>query len=285
LVDIATNGAHGVSLAGTGGTNTGVTIRRTNIHGNTQNGINVAMTSNGSAISVANCDVFDNHANGVVVMGAPSGNATNSVVLDTVEVRQHTGNTAGIGKGIWLNGNDPASSNITATIQNSKVHDNRDVGIQIDETMTGGNITTTRETLTGNDVFNNNLNGGAMTPGGISFPTSSTLTTFNANKIHANGGDQMSFAHEPTGGGNWSINAAGACGTVAAGGQNRIYCYTLPGSIGVRTTAPNAAGAYTLDATQVSWANAAAQSGREFVAGTNTTITATGACTAVACNQ
>jgi hypothetical protein len=72
---------------------------------------------------------------------------------------------------------------------------------------------------------------------------------------------------------------------VTAGQQNKIYCYTLPGSIGLRTTAPNAAGAYTVDATQVSWANAATMPGRDVVAGANTTINSTGACTALACNQ
>ena len=271
-VDIANNGGHGISLAGTGGTNSAVTVRHANIHDNSLNGVNVALTANGSAVTVANSDVYSNHVNGVVVTGAPSATATNSVILDTVEVRLHTGSLAGQGRGIWLNGNDAASDNITATLQGCKVHDNRAVGIQIDEDMPGGHTTTTREILTGNDVHDNNLTGLAMSVGGISFATSSTLSDFQSNKLHHNGGDQIAFTNPPTTGATWDINAPGTCGTAA----NQIYCYTLPGAIGLRATAPNAGAAYTVDAAQVFWSHAPLTAGTDFVQGANTTVTTGG---------
>jgi hypothetical protein len=47
-------------------------------------------------------------------------------VLDNLNIHHHTG--ASGGKGIWLNGNLGTSSNITATINQCQVHDNRDLG-------------------------------------------------------------------------------------------------------------------------------------------------------------
>jgi hypothetical protein len=283
VVDVSTNGAHGISVAGAG-TGAAVTIRRTNSHDNSLNGVNVALAANDSNVTVVGSDVYSNHANGVVVTGAPSSNATNRVLLDDIEVRLHTGTAANTGRGIWLHGNDAASNNITATVQNSRIHDNRDVGILIDEDTTPLQVTTTREDLHGNDIHDNNVNGIAGTVGGISFATSSTLTAFAANKIHHNGRDQIAFASKPTTGTTWDINAPGACSTATTAQQNKIYCYTLPGAIGLRTTAPNAAGAYSVDAAEIGWANDTVNANREYVQGANTMIVrATGPCAAVPC--
>jgi hypothetical protein len=276
LVDVSTNTGHGISLTGAGAASAIVLVQRTNIHDNSLNGINVNLTGNANGVSFLNDTVFANHQHGVVVTGAPATTAA-GITFDTVEVRSHTGANPN-GRGIWLHGNDAGSSNIVATINNSKVHGNRDTGIVIDE----GSGNTTTESLAGNDIFANNQTGAATTVGGISFATSSTLSVFAANQLHSNGGDQIAFVSKPTTGTNWDINAPGACSTAANAQQNKIYCYTLTGAIGLRATAPNPAGAYTIDAGQITWANTTVMAGREFVQGANTTVTTTGPCTPAA---
>jgi hypothetical protein len=281
LVDIGNNGGHGISLTGTGSATTTVTVRRSNIHDNSLNGVNVALSANANAVTIEDSGVYANHLNGVVVTGAPSATATNSVILDNLDVRLHTGNVANAGKGIWLNGNDATSSNITATITACKVHDNRDVGIQIDEDMPAGTVTTTRATLTSNDIYANNSTSVNTVAGGILFPTSSTLTLFTGNKIHSNGKDQIVFASPPTTGTVWDLDS-GSC-TSTATPPNQIYCYGT-NNYGVRTTntLPGNPPDFTVDADHNFWAHSPASNtagNRDYTAGADTTITVANSCT------
>jgi hypothetical protein len=276
LVTIATNGGHGISVTGAGNATATLLVQRATIQNNSLSGINVALTGNANGITFLNSTISGNHQHGVVVTGAPATTAA-GITFDGLEVRSQTG-SAPNGRGIWLHANDVTSNAIVATIKNSKIHGNRDTGIVIDEGFTN----TTTESLTGNDIYENNQTGAGMTVGGLSFATSSTLSAFAANKLHSNGGDQIAFASKPTTGTNWDINAPGACSTAVDAQQNKIYCYTLTGAIGLRATAPNPAGAYTVDAGQITWANTTVTAGREFVQGANTTVTTTGPCTPAA---
>jgi hypothetical protein len=276
VVDIATNGLQGVELAGAGGAGTAINIQRANIHANGQNGLRVALTGTGSSVTAANSGIYQNQHNGVLVVGAPSANATNSLALDNLDIRLHTAVGTGYGRGIWLHGDDADSDDITATINNCKVHDNRDVGIIIDEDGPGGNVTETRASLTGNDVYANNVNT-TSTVGGIWFATASQLTAFTANKIHGNGGDQMGFTAPQRVGGNWDLSP-GACNA----SSNSVYCYSSSG-VGIRVTNVGTSD-YTVDARNVSWAHttpSSAAGSRDFFEGPDTDILVTTPCTAV----
>src|SRR5205814_330256 len=123
MVDISTNGGHGISLIGAGSATATVSVQRVTIQNNSLNGINVDLTGNANGINFLNSIVSGNHEHGVVVTGAPATTAA-GITFDAVEVRSHTG-SAPNGRGYWLHANDAGSSNIVATIKNSKIHDNR----------------------------------------------------------------------------------------------------------------------------------------------------------------
>jgi hypothetical protein len=265
LVDISSSGLHGVTVAGVGGAGASVAIERATIHGNVGSGVLVNLSANNSSVRAANSEIFGNGANGVVVLQAPSSNANNVVLLDTLDVHGHTTVGVNVGVGIWLSG---AAGEVTATLANNKVHDNRDVGVLITQ---GGGVDTTRETLTGNDVFGNNT-GAVRTVGGISFETSSILTSFTANRVHGNRRDQMAILAVRQGGGTWDLNP-GACNAQ----RNFIYCYSSDaGSVGLRLT-----NAGTVDAQNVTWANATPTVGTLDFASMGSTVDVTPACAAM----
>jgi hypothetical protein len=268
-VDISASGSNGVTAVGVGGAGASVAIERALIHGNAGAGLLVDLSADNSSVRAANSEIFANGANGVVVARAPSSNANNVVLLDTLDVHNHTTVGTNLGVGIFLSG---ATGEVTATLTGNRVHDNRDVGILI--TQQGGGVIT-RETLTSNDVFGNNT-GAARSVGGISFETSSTLTAFTANRIHANRRDQIAFSAVRNGPSTWDLNP-GACNAQ----RNFIYCYsTDAGSVGLRAT-----NAGTIDGQNITWANATPATGTNDFAVTNSTLDVTPACAAMTACQ
>jgi hypothetical protein len=211
----------------------------------------------------------------VVVTSAPSSSPTvNAVVLDGLDVHDQPGqpgnaNAANLGHGIWLNGGAAAGAgDITATISNSKVRNNHNSGILIDQ-RTVAVTTTTRETLTGNDVFNNNIDAtDAKNIGGIEFLTPSTLTAFSANKVHSNRRDQIGFLAPQNGAVAWDLRP----GTTCTAAINSIYCYSADAnSVGLRV---NGSAATTVEARNISWANKPPATGtKDFAKAAADTVT------------
>jgi hypothetical protein len=235
-------------------------------------------------VTAINTEIDMNLHNGVLVTSAPSNSGTvNSVTLDKLDVHDQTANGAAVGMGIWLHGDTAGGGDIAATLNECKVHDNRNTGIVIDEDATGGTTTVTRETLTSNDIYNNNTGAVNAAVGGISFATASTLTTFTGNRIHGNRRDQILFQAGQNGGANWDLDPGSCTSTTAP--RNQIYCYEA-GFVGLRTT--NTLGAnppdYTVDADRVTWAHATPSdvaANRDFAQGADTVITRANPCTAM----
>ncbi len=153
---------------------------------------------------------------------------------------------------------------LTAALSNTLVHGNAAAGISF------GGPGKLSESLVGMDVYANDNNVFMATCGGICFVTSSSLSNFDGNSIHGNGGAQVGFSAAPAGGGSWDLRGSGCAGT-----PNRIYCYSgtlIPISVGVATNG-------NVDARGVSWANSPPTSGTDFSASKGT-VTAIPSCAA-----
>jgi hypothetical protein len=151
-------------------------------------------------------------------------------------VVRENGDAAGEGNGLWLG----ATGDVTASLINNTVRANRGFGVLVEQAAN----TTANVAMTGNDVSGNNTGAGNEV-GGVLF-RAGTLTAFSGNRIHANGGIELGFDGQPNGGAAlWDITGGNA-------GGNQIWCYGQ-GAVGLRVqgTSPS-----TVDARNVSWANA-----------------------------
>jgi len=166
------------------------------------------------------------------------------------------------GIGVWLQGN---LGNVGASLKQSKISLNTGAGLKVQQSAG----TTTQETLQNNDITQNS-------GGGVVFSTSSTLTSFQGNSVHGNGGDQIvvsarqnPVATNPP----WNLRSVGnACDV----NRNQIYCYGA--GVGLRVNSVLAA---SVDAENVNWTNSAPSAGTDYaLTGTNSVI-ATSPCAAV----
>ena len=260
--EIASN-ATGVQLTGAVTTITGA-----NVHDNTgagilidqSTGVTVQISSAGSPVRVAK-----NQLQGIVIQSAPpvTGSGANSVTIDSATV---SGNGS---FGIYLQGNDGA---VATTIKGNAIMGNSDTGLMIEQ----GGANTTTEAIQNNDISGNNTKTTPRNVGGILFNTSSTLTSFIGNSVHANGGDEIGFNALPGGGGTkWVITPpSNACDATA----NSVYCYGV-GNVGVHVLAASA----SVDAQHQHWANNPPTSGIDTtgaVVSTNPCSAVTAACPA-----
>ncbi len=254
--EIASN-ATGVQLTGAVTTLTGA-----NVHDNTgagilinqPTGVTVQISSAASPVTIAK-----NQLQGIVVQAAPpvTGSGANSVTIDSATV---SGNGS---FGIYLQGNNGP---VATTIKGNAIMGNSDTGLMIEQ----GAGSTTTEAIQNNDISGNNTKTSPRNVGGILFNTSSTLTSFIGNSVHANGGDEVGFNALPSGGGTkWVITPpSNACDTTA----NSIYCYGV-GNVGVHVLFPAA----SVDAQHQHWANNPPTAGID----TTGTVVSTNPCSAV----
>jgi hypothetical protein len=254
--EIASNGT-GIQLTGAVATITGA-----NVHDNTGAGIlvnqptsiTVQISSAASPVTIAK-----NQQPGIVIQSAPpvSGSGANSVTVDSATI---VGNGS---FGIYLQGNNGP---VAATIKGNAIMGNSDTGLMIEQ----GAGNTTTEAVQNNDVSGNNTKPSPRNVGGILFNTSSTLTSFIGNSVHANGGDEIGFNALPGGGGTkWVMTPpSNACDATA----NSIYCYGV-GNVGVHVLMPAA----SVDAQHQHWANNPATAGID----TTGTVVSTNPCSAV----
>jgi Right handed beta helix region len=254
------SGGPGINIAGTAA-GSAVSVTRATIKTNGGDGIAIDLNGGNGAgaasASITASTISGNASNGVEVTRAPLGSSVVKLLLDGLTVSGNTGN------GVWLRGN---SGNVGASLTNSKLTGNTLVGLRVQQGST------TQETIQGNDI---NSNSG----GGITFNTSSTLTSFQANSVHGNAGDQIIVsaaqnivlpAVTPAA---WPFRSVGnACDA----NENKIYAYTNPG-VGLRA---NAAAGATVDAENVSWAHSAPSAGTDYVATGTNVVTVSLPCTA-----
>ncbi|MES1164185.1 MAG: right-handed parallel beta-helix repeat-containing protein, partial [Verrucomicrobiota bacterium] len=254
--EIASNGT-GVQLTGAVTAITGA-----NVHDNTgagilinqSTGVTVQISSAASPVTIAK-----NQQQGIVVQSAPpvTGSGANSVTIDSATI---SGNGS---FGIYLQASDGP---VATTIKGNAVMGNSDAGLMIEQ----GPGNTTTEAIQNNNVSGNNTKASPRNVGGILFNTSSTLTSFIGNSVHANGGDEIGFNALPGGGGTkWVITPpSNACDATA----NSVYCYGV-GNVGVHVLAPAA----SVDAQHQHWANNPPTSGID----TTGTVVSTNPCSAV----
>jgi hypothetical protein len=218
-------------------------LNGTNIHGANTDGL---LIEGGTATVGPGSKLESNGRDGVRAL---AGTVTiGAAGMTAVSIASNTG------VGVALLGD---SGNLTATLKSASIHDNHDQGLLIRQ----GATFTTSATIDGNDIFANNGTAGRAV-GGVFFATSSTLTSFTANKVHGNVGDEVGFDAPPNGGDTWDLAPAVACAA-----PNLIYCYNPAGggtSVGLHildtapmTTKVNAAGA-------VSWSNLIPLKGTDF---------------------
>jgi hypothetical protein len=237
-VEISGNAYNGLYVDTTGGTGTSaVTVTRAEIHDNAGAGVRIDYVAGGAAgtTSISGGTIYKN-GHGVHVLRAPSpGAAAPGVTVSGAVVREN-GDAAGEGNGLWLG----ATGDVTASLINNTVRANRSFGVLVEQAAN----TTASVAMTGNDVSGNNTGAGNEV-GGVLF-RAGTLTAFSGNRIHANGGIELGFDGQPNGGAAlWDITGGNA-------GGNQIWCYGQ-GAVGLRVqgTSPS-----TVDARNVSWANA-----------------------------
>ncbi|HVT06963.1 MAG TPA: right-handed parallel beta-helix repeat-containing protein, partial [Polyangia bacterium] len=254
--EIAVN-ATGLQLTGATATITGADVHDNvgaGIVVNQSTGVTVQISSAASPVRVAK-----NQLEGIVIQSAPpvTGSGANSVTVDSAVV---SGNGS---FGIYLQGNNGP---VAATIKGNAIMGNADTGLMIEQ----GGANTTTEAIQNNDVSGNNVKASPRNVGGILFNTTSTLTSFIGNSVHANGGDEIGFNALPGGGGTkWVITPpSNACDATA----NSVYCYGV-GNVGVHVLAAGA----SVDAQHQHWANNPPTSGID----TTGTVVSTNPCSAV----
>jgi hypothetical protein len=267
-VDISGNAYNGIYVGTAGGSGAGtVSITRAEIHDNAAAGVRVEYVAGGATgtVSLAGGTIYGNQT-GVLALRAPAVAGTPGVTIDGATIREN-GRQGTDGVGVHLSG---MMGDVSAAVRNATIRDNRSFGVLVEQ----GTGATTQVTATGNDVFGNNAGAGNEV-GGILF-RAGTLASFMGNKVHENRGIELGFDGPQNGGVTWSIGGS-AC---AAGTTNQIYCYG-PGQVGLRVQGTPAS---TVDARNVSWANAVPLPGADFTASGANMVVAAPACAAIACN-
>jgi hypothetical protein len=228
------------AVVGSAGT-TSLAIASSNITGNTGDGIQVDLNS--ATGNILSSTISGNTSHGIEVVRAPLIAGAVKLTMDGLTV---SGNG---GTGIWLRGN---TGSIGASITNDKITGNTSTGLRIEQ----GLLTTTQETIQSNEI---STNGG----GGIQFNTASTLSSFVANLVHGNTGDQILVAARQTGNVAWNFRSPGA---TCDANRNQVYCYNTSGNpgTGIRLSAPLGS-AGQVDARNMTWKAAAPSGGVDYV--------------------
>jgi len=259
---LSSNGLHGIMLNTTTAGST-VNVTRAAVTGNGGDGYYLdlnggAATITGPGAVSSTITSASNTGHGATVHRAALVSGVVSLTLTGLDL--HANGTSGVaGHGIWVRGDLGA---VAVNVKNSFVYSNNGTGLRVEEGS--GNLTQT--TIQANDISRNAM-------GGVVFATASTLSSFVANKVHGNTGDQLQFLARQTGNATWNLRSpSNACDA----NSNQIYCYS-GGGVGIRITS---APATSVDARNVSWADLAPSAGVDYVTGTST-ITATLPCTAV----
>lgn len=242
------------------------TVTSADVHHNGLDGVFVS-ASNGATINIGTAGaatpavtIRNNMRHGVNAASSPAtGSGANSLVLDRVGI------TSNSQSGVLLAGD---SGSVAATIRACTVSGNGAVGVRVEQ----GASNTTTSAIQSNDITNNNIAGSGAAVGGVLFGTSSTLTSFIGNKVHSNNGDELGFAALPNGGTTWTIGT-NTCDASA----NSIYCYGT-GNVGVRMSSTTG----TVDARATSWASANPAANVDYSTVGASSVTAAGACGAVA---
>jgi hypothetical protein len=270
VLNITNNGLDGINVAAaSAGSN--VSVTRATVKSNGTVGVansagifvdlNGGTTAAAAGITVSSSSILSNNGSGIEIARAPQGAGVTKANFDLLTISSNTG------AGVFYRGtNGTTAGNVAATLTNSKVSLNGGVGVRVEQT--GAN--TTQEALQGDDITGN-------AGGGVAFNTASTLTSFQANKVHSNTGDQIVVSsRQNVAATPWPFRSVG---NTCDANANQICGYTSP-SVGIRVNANPAA---TVDAQNVSWAHAAPILGTDYaVTGTNA-VTAGSPCAVQAC--
>jgi hypothetical protein len=285
---LSTNGtggtkASGLKVTGTGVINLGVaTDAALNFSNNGLDGINVAGTTAGSAVSILRAVTNANGADGiaidlnggtsvsgataVIASGTSSGNTGNGVAVTRAPL-VNFGNALTL-DGLTISGNGGAgvylkttAGNVGALLKNGKISGNAGFGVRIENGVTN----TVTESLQNNDIYSN-------AGGGIAFNHVNTLTSFAGNSVHGNTGDQILIAARQVS--NATYTFSNASSNPCDANRNQFYCYKN-GGVGIRITS---ALATTVDAKNVSWQVSTPGNTTDFVQ-SSSTVTFAPTCT------
>jgi hypothetical protein len=257
-LNFSNNGLDGVNIAGTTA-GSAVSIFRTTASSNGGDGIAVDLNGGtglpGATAVITNVTASSNTGNGVVVTRAPLVNSGNALTLDGLTI---SGNG---GAGIYLK---TSAGNVGALIKNGKISGNTGVGVRVEN---GGAANTVTESLQYNDITGN-------AGGGIAFNQTHTLTSFAGNSVHGNTGDQILIAARQVGNATYTFSNASlnACDS----NRNQVYCYKN-GGVGIRVTSAQPT---TVDAKNISWQVSTPGNTTDFVQSTST-VTFAPTCTPV----
>ncbi|HTA21075.1 MAG TPA: hypothetical protein VK989_17400, partial [Polyangia bacterium] len=274
----------GLKAAGIAAINVGVNSDAVvNIKSNGANGVDIAGTTSGSALDLEHATIQSNGADGILVDlngGTGTPGATAKFILDTVTANTSSGIevkrapligsvikatfdqmtiTNNSGFGVTLTG---VSGDVGASVTNSKITGNTNTGVNV--AQVGGTTTETiqNDTITGN--------GTAVSPataaGGVNFATSSTLNGFTGNIVAGNGSDQITVSNKPNlPATTWVFQSPGQ---TCDANRNQVYCYSASG-VGIRV---NATLGTTVNAADIDWVHSAPTAGTDYVATTLNTV-------------
>lgn len=267
VVKISGSARHGLYVWTDSGAGTGsVDIQRTEFSGNDGAGVWVdflAAGAQGTFVMRAS-QVFDNVGQGVRVERAPAVGGMPGVLIDGCDIRDNGKTDAQEAPGFSIF----AVGDVVATVINNQIHGNRATGVLVEQFSGTASLT-----LDGNDIYANNVVSD-LPVGGVMFGTASTLTSFRANKVHGNQGDEVGFAAPANTGAAWTLGS-GACDP----GSNQIYCYGA-GDVGIRISGATAA---TVNAAGTAFQSATPALGTDWtVSGGAHVVNAAGACAPVA---